>query len=110
MSKPLFKAKILKPVFIHIGGKEHLPGDIVEVDNNTLAALILRGEAKFHEDTPAKPEKADGGSSITVAELKATLDELGIQYGANMKKAELQALLDADREDAEPDGEDNLLG
>ena len=104
----LFKAKILKPISIRIGGKNLLPGDIVEVDNNTLGALISRGEAKFHEDTPAKESKpVVAASGPTGEELKTTLDERGTNYRANATKAALQELVDGSNPDK---GGDNLLG
>lgn len=104
MSKRIFKAKILKPVTLRFGGKELSPGEVVEVDNNTLGKLISQGEAKFHEDLPGESEKVEGKKlGMKAKEMKTKLDELGISYGANATKSELEELL-------EPDGGDNLLG
>jgi len=108
MSKPLFKAKILKPTRLGPNKPELLPGEVVEVDNNTLGGLISRGEAEGVVAAPAKPEKESGKKSgPTVKELKATLDELGVNYGANATKAELEALV---KEAEKPEEGTDLLG
>lgn len=47
------------------------------------------------EKAPASSEEADDGKGMTVAEIKAALDEAGLAYPPNAKKAELLAIFDA---------------
>ncbi len=49
---------------------------------------------KFDPD-PEEPSSSSSYAQLTVAELKAELDERGIKHDSGMRKAELLALLDA---------------
>lgn len=64
--------------------------DLIKVDDFTWVARPLAEDAPDPADT-----NADG--RLTVKELQAALDELGVEFPSNTKKADLQALYDASK-------------
>lgn len=46
------------------------------------------------------PADIDGDGNLSAKELKAALTELGVEFKGNAKKADLQALYDANKKDA----------
>ena len=73
----------------------------LEVSEERLEMLVKNGYIVAVDDK--KPEPADAGvgeeteddkAELTAKEIKAKLDELGIEYKSSASKAELLALLD----------------
>ena len=89
------KVKVTADLTIGYGGVYHAPGsefEIREKDLPQIGALVAVIDAQHPEgeagiaDEPSIPE-------LTVAQLKATLDDLGIEYPKRAKRDELIALL-----------------
>lgn len=71
--------------------------DYLEIHPNGLEEHRRLGWA---ECPPRKAEETeDGGKKLTVAELRAALTERGIDFDPAAKKADLQALLDAETDE-----------
>jgi len=99
----LFTAKITKETRMIIGGKRPLVGDLLEVDNRTLGMLVSEGSAIFVEpealpevqapaEHPEPTEPTPKTRDEQRTELKALLDERGVNYPANAKLEYLQKL------------------
>lgn len=68
----------------------------IDLKTPGVSALLKRGVLEEVPDAPLQEHGGEGdGSPATVAELKAALTELGIDFPDNAKKADLQALFDA---------------
>jgi len=117
------KIKVIKPGYF--AGKWEEAGAEIELTERQLDCVkrrerefeILDGPDKGKVVTGGSEENETGGSGesekteggggedtpakVTVKDLKAALDDKGIEYPANAKKDELQALLDG-----ASDGED----
>lgn len=66
-------------------------------DGTIVPTNVKAGDKAPEFGGPVKTEvepRGNGGGSDTIKDLKAKLDEKGIEYKATASKAELQALLD----------------
>ncbi|MFU2205251.1 hypothetical protein [Streptococcus pluranimalium] len=71
------------------------PREGLNVSDNRIKELLGKGviESNGAEGDLTPDTKTEG--DLSVKELKAKLDELGIKYGSRASKDELKALLDA---------------
>lgn len=70
--------------------REFTHPDVVKIKSGD--SYIIINKSDFDPDEHELYDESDG-SKMTVAEIKAKLDELGIEYPASAKKAELEKLL-----------------
>ena len=79
------------------------PREGLEVSEERLAELVEKGHIVAVDEKTTEPvlEEAEGengtledAKELSAKELKAKLDELGIEYKSRASKAELSALLD----------------
>jgi hypothetical protein len=84
-------------------------GDVFAVDESEAERLVDLGVAEYVEadaDSGDKsPPDTSGDVELTNAEIKAKLDDLGVEYPERANKAKLLELLA--EADAEGDGEDS---
>ena len=75
-------------------------GDAWEATPERLRAINTAGYGIMAEEVADEPpeEEADALDSLTVRELTAMCDEMGIDYPAKPKKAELVEAIEAARE------------
>lgn len=67
----------------------------LEVSKERLATLVKNGYiAAFGDKKPEPVETKDHKVELTSKEIKAKLDELGVDYKSSASKAELLALLE----------------
>ncbi len=72
----------------------------LEVSKERLEALVKNGHIVAVDDKKPEPVLEDGGETkdhkveLTSKEIKAKLDELGVEYKSSASKAELLALLE----------------
>jgi hypothetical protein len=125
------KIKVIKPGYF--AGGYHEAGAEIDLTERQFDCVkrrnrefeILEGEDKGKvisggadetdggENAGSEDENTEGGkgapAKVTVKDLKAALDEKGIEYPANAKKDELQALLDAPEGGEETKGGEDLM-
>lgn len=71
------------------------PRQGLEVSKERLEMLVKNGYIVEVDDNKPEPvETEDCKDELTTKEIKAKLDELGIEYKSSASKAELLALLD----------------
>ena len=106
------KVRVTADLTIGYGGAYHAPGSEFEIEAKDLpqiGALVAvidaqdpaRGEyppqdqdaAQGHPESEAGTADEPSIPEITVAQLKETLDDLGIEYPKRAKRAELLAML-----------------
>ena len=75
-------------------GEPLAAGAVVELEDASASHWLKRGKAELvpAEEPEELPKPSDG---LTVPELKAALQDRGIEIPDGAKKADLQALLDA---------------
>ena len=96
------KVKVTAELTIGYGGTYHAPGSVFEIEAKDLpqiGALVAIIDAQDQDATQGHPEGEPDGAELTyipeltIAQLKATLDDLGIEYPKRAKRDELIALL-----------------
>jgi hypothetical protein len=96
------KVKVTAELTIGYGGAYHAPGSEFEIEAKDLpqiGALVAVIDAQDLDAAQGHPEGEPDGAELTyipeltIAQLKATLDDLGIEYPKRAKRDELIALL-----------------
>lgn len=73
-----------------VASRDRWPGS-ADVSENLRDSRKIEGSDTGSEE---EEEEETSGADLTVAELKAALDEAGVEYEANAKKADLVVLYD----------------
>ena len=76
-----------------VASRDRWPGS-ADVSENLRDSRKIEGSDTGSEEEEEE-EEAEGGAALTVAELKAALDEAEIEYDKSAKKADLVELYDA---------------
>ena len=64
---------------------------------DTKTGVIISAESVLGGDWVPVEDTAPSGGDMTVAELKSSLDELGIDYDKSLKKSDLVALYEENK-------------
>ncbi|MEZ7640199.1 HeH/LEM domain-containing protein [Streptococcus sp. 27098_8_109] len=64
---------------------------------DTKTGVIISAESVLGGDWVPVEDTAPSGGDMTVAELKSSLDELGIDYDKSLKKSDLAALYEENK-------------
>lgn len=76
-----------------VASRDRWPGSD-DVSENLRDSRKIEG-SDTGSDEEEEEEESEGGASLTVAELKAALDDANVEYPAGAKKADLVELYDA---------------